>query len=398
VPVSFDGLESAASAAMSEEAFAYVAGGAGLERTMAANRRAFERRRVVPRMLIDVAARDQGVELFTRRLESPFLLAPVGVLELAHEDADLAVARAASATGVPMVFSNQASVSMEDCAAEMSASPRWFQLYWSTSDELVASLVQRAEACGCEAIVVTLDTTQLGWRPRDLDLAHLPFVTGMGIAQYTSDPVFAQLVESSGGGGSAPTERVTAAALRSLVRLNRRHPGSFVGNLRSGLPRRVVRTFLDVYSRPSLSWDDLPTLRALTGLPILLKGILHPDDARRAAATGVDGVVVSNHGGRQVDGAIASLDALPGVVAAVEDKIPVLFDSGIRSGADAFLALALGARAVLVGRPYVYALAVGGSAGVAELIRNYQAELDLTMALTGCGTLADVAAATLERR
>ena len=394
VPTSFRELEARAQAAMTPRAFAYVAGGAGLEETMAANRLAFERRRIVPRMLRDVSARDLAVELFGRRLETPFLLAPIGVLELAHGDADLAVARAAAETGVPMIFSNQASVSMEECAGAMGASPRWFQLYWSTSDELVASFVRRAEGCGCEAIVVTLDTTQLGWRPRDLDLGYLPFAAGRGIAQYTSDPVFHNLVYP----GAAADESggpVTLAALRSLVRLNRRHLGAFLDNMRSGLPRRTVRTFLDVYSRPSLSWDDLPTLQGLTRLPILLKGILHPDDARRAVDAGVAGIVVSNHGGRQVDGSIASLDALPGVVAAVGGRVPVLLDSGIRSGADAFKAINLGAAAVLVGRPYVYGLALAGTAGVLEVLRNLEAELDLTMALTGCRSPADIRDATL---
>jgi isopentenyl diphosphate isomerase/L-lactate dehydrogenase-like FMN-dependent dehydrogenase len=283
---------------------------------------------------------------------------------------------------------------MEDCAAAMGDSPRWFQLYWSTSDELVGSFVSRAEACGCDAIAVTLDTTQLGWRTRDLDLAYLPFLEGKGLAQYTSDPVFARLADDEGP-VAAPAGRVTPAAIRTLVRLNRRHPGPLAGNLRSGMPRRKVRTFMNVYSRPSLSWADLPTLRALTRLPILLKGILHPDDARRAVDEGIDGIVVSNHGGRQVDNAIGSLDALPGIVAAVDGRIPVLLDSGVRSGADAFLALAMGARAVLLGRPYVYALALGGSAGVAELIRNVYAELDLTAALAGCTTLAEAADATI---
>ena len=253
--------------------------------------------------------------------------------------------------------------------------------------------MRRAEGCGCEAIVVTMDTTQLGWRPRDLDLAYLPFVAGRGIAQYTSDPVFRNLVYS---GPSEETDGpVTLAALRSLVRLNRRHPGPFLENLRSGVPRRTVRTFLDVYSRPSLSWDDLPSLQGLTRLPIVLKGILHPDDARRAVDAGVAGIVVSNHGGRQVDGSIASLDALPDVAAAVDGRISILLDSGIRSGADAFKALNLGATAVLVGRPYVYALALAGTVGVVELLRNLEAELDLTMALTGCRSAADVRDATL---
>jgi isopentenyl diphosphate isomerase/L-lactate dehydrogenase-like FMN-dependent dehydrogenase len=374
---------------MAPRAYAYVAGGAGREGTIDANRTAFDRLRIVPRTLRDVSVRDASVELFGRRLDSPFLLAPIGVLELAHRDADLAVARAAAAEGVPMIFSNQASVEMERCAAAMGDGPRWFQLYWSTSDELVSSLVQRAESCGCEAIVATLDTTLFGWRPRDLDLAFLPFALGQGIAQYTSDPVFTRLAEER---AREPQETgpITPAAIRSLVELSRRYPGSLLANLRSPLPRAAVRLFLQIYSRPSLTWNDLATLRGLTSLPILLKGILDRRDARLAVEHGVDGLVVSNHGGRQVDGAAASIDALPGVVEAVGDSVPVLLDSGIRGGADAFKALALGARAVLLGRPYVYGLAIAGERGVGEVIRNMRAELDLTMGLAGCPSVAAI--------
>ena len=393
VPVSFAELESAARRRMTREAYAYVAGGAGLEGTIDATRAAFDRRRIGPRMMRDVSERDLSVELFGRRLPTPFLLAPIGVLELVHREADVAVARAAAAEGVPMIFSNQASRSMEDCAAAMGDAPRWFQLYWSTNDELAASLVARAEACGSEAIVVTLDTTLFGWRCRDLDLAFLPFALGKGIAQYTSDPVFTAslkpaVLEREG--------RPTVKAIRSLVQTTRAYPGGFVGNLRSGLPIAAVREFLATYSRPSLTWDDLPWLRERTRMPILLKGLLHPDDARLAVEHGVDGIVVSTHGGRQVDGAIGSLDALPGVVAAVGGRIPVLLDSGVRGGADTFKALALGAAAVLLGRPYVYGLALAGEQGVREVIRNFTADLDLTMGLSGYRSLAELAPECLE--
>ncbi|MBA2358627.1 MAG: alpha-hydroxy-acid oxidizing protein [Actinobacteria bacterium] len=381
-------LERAARRALSREGFAYLAGGAGRESTIDANRQAFERRRIVPRVLRDVSARDTSVELFGRRLASPFLLAPIGVLELAHRAADLAVARAAAAEGVPMVFSNQASYPMERCAAELGDGVRWFQLYWSTSNALVESLVRRAEACGCSAIVLTLDTTMLGWRSRDLELGYLPFLLGKGIAQYTSDPVFRSLLD----GMPPETERpaVNPATLRALVRLTRAYPGRFRDNLRSPLPRAAVRRFVEIYSRPSLTWDDLSFLRDLTTLPVLLKGVLHPDDAREALARGVDGIVVSNHGGRQVDGAVATLDALPSIVAAVAGRVPVLLDSGVRGGADAFKALALGARAVLLGRPYAYGLAIAGEAGVREVLRNFKADFDLTMGLAGCASVADI--------
>jgi lactate 2-monooxygenase len=394
VPVDPARLEEAASKRMSPEAFAYIAGGAGLEETMRVNRDAFDRLRIVPRVLRDVSTRDTSVELFGRRLPGPFLLAPIGVLEMAHREADLAVARAAAAKGVPMIFSNQASVPMERCAESMGTGPRWFQLYWSTSNELVESLVGRAEACGCAAIVVTLDTTLLGWRTRDLDLAYLPFLRGKGIAQYTSDPVFRRLVAQADEG---PTNRPrpTLAGLSALFQLTRAYPGSFLANIRSRRPRTAVRQFLEIYSRPSLTWEDLPFLRERTKLPILLKGVLHPEDARRAVDGGVDGLVVSNHGGRQIDGEIATVDALPAIVEAVDRQVPILLDSGVRGGADAFKAVALGASAVLIGRPYAYGLAIAGERGVRDVLQNFLADFDLTMGLAGCASIDEISAESL---
>jgi isopentenyl diphosphate isomerase/L-lactate dehydrogenase-like FMN-dependent dehydrogenase len=392
IPVAWARLERAARRAMSRAAYAYVAGAAGLEETMAANREGFGRWRIVPRVLRDVSARDPGIELFGRRLPAPLLLCPVGVLEMAHPEADVAVARAAAAEGVPLIISNQASRPMEEIAAAMGDAPRWFQLYWSTEDPVVESLVARAEACGCEAIVVTLDTTMLGWRPRDLDLAWLPFAHGLGIAQYKSDPAFGDAVgrRIASPPGERPVPRPTLAALRTLIDITRAHPGGFLANLRSPRPRATVETFLDTYSRPSLTWADLAFVRSRTRLPILLKGVLHPDDAVRALAEGADGIVVSNHGGRQVDGAIAAIDALPAVAEAVAGRAPVLLDSGVRSGADAFKALALGASAVCIGRPYVYGLALGGSDGVRDVIANLVAELDLTMGLSGLASVSEI--------
>jgi isopentenyl diphosphate isomerase/L-lactate dehydrogenase-like FMN-dependent dehydrogenase len=329
------------------------------------------------------------VELFGRRFPSPFMLAPVGVLEMVDRDADLAVARAARRHGVPMILSNQASKPMEAVTRELGESPRWFQLYWSTSNDLVESLVQRAEASGCEAIVVTLDTTLLGWRTRDLDLGYLPFLRGKGIAQYTSDKVFRRLLKDQPS-QEAPQPKPTLQAIRTLIQLTRAYPGSFLANLRSGEGRAAVQTFTEIYSRPSLTWDDLPFLRERTKLPILLKGVVHPDDARNAVDAGMNGLVVSNHGGRQIDGQIATLDALPGVVEAVGDQIPVLLDSGVRGGADIFKALALGARAVLIGRPYAYGLAIAGEDGVREVIENFMADFDLTMGLAGCRSVGEI--------
>ena len=346
VPVSFQRLQQAARGAMSPEGHAYVDGGAGTEETMRANRAAFEKWRVVPRVLRDVSARDTTVDVLATHLPSPFVLCPIGVLELAHRDADVAVARAAAGEGVPFVFSNQASRPMEETARAMGDAPRWFQLYWSTSDELVASLVSRAERCGCSAIVLTLDTTMLGWRIRDLDLAYLPFLRGKGIAQYTSDPVFVEALQETLRQEASPGGRVTLAAVRTLLAQASSYPGARLANVRSGLARAAVRRFVETYSRPSLSWDDLAFLRERTRLPILLKGVLHPADALAAIEHGMDGLVVSNHGGRQVDGAIATMDALPAIVEAVAGRVPVILDSGVRSGADIFRALALGASAV----------------------------------------------------
>jgi lactate 2-monooxygenase len=396
VPLDARRLSQAARRAMTRDAYAYVRAGAGNERTMFANRQAFDRWRIVPRMLRDVSERDTSVELFGRRLSSPFLLAPIGVLELAHRDADVAVARAARQTDTPMIFSNQASRPMEEVAQVLGDSPRWFQLYWSKSDELVESFAWRAERCGCEAIVVTLDTTILGWRSRDLERGYLPFLRGKGIAQYTSDPVFRQLLDEPAA--KSPPEqqpKPNLHALRVLIDLTRAYPDGFLRTLRSGHGRAAVQRFVDIYSRPSLTWERLAFLRERTRLPILLKGILHPEDAAQAIDAGVDGIVVSNHGGRQVDGAIATLEALPAVVDAVGGRIPVLLDSGIRGGADAFKALALGASAVLIGRPYVYGLAIAGETGVREVIANFAADFELTMGLAGRRAVAEIDSSAL---
>ena len=398
-PASWDALEARARRSMSRAAFAYIAGGAGRERTVAANGAGFDEWQLVPRVLRDVSKRTLDTTLFGRPLPAPILVGPVGVSAMAHPLGDLGAAQACGDLGIPMVFSNQASVAMEDCAAVMGDAPRWFQLYWSTRDELVESFLDRAAACRCEAIVVTLDTTMLGWRPRDLDLASLPFARGQGLAQYLTDPVFMQLArELATNSPPADTARPTVAALRTLLDISRTHPGRTLDNLRSPVPRAAVQLFLDSYSRPSITWADLPWLRERTALPIVLKGILHPDDARRALDAGVDGIVVSTHGGRQVDGSIGAAQALPEVAAAVDGRMPVLVDSGVRTGADVLKALALGAAAVLVGRPWVYGLAVGGADGVRDVLRNLIADLDLTLGLTGCTSISEARETPLVRR
>jgi len=390
IPIDFHRLESAAQRVMSPQAFAYIAGGAGAENTVAGNRIGFEKFRIVPRMLRDVGERDTSIELFGDRLPSPFLLSPIGVLELVHKQADVAVARAASTLGLPFIFSNQASVPMEVCALAMGDTPRWFQLYWSKSNDLVKSFIARAEKCGCKAIVITLDTTLLGWRTRDLDLGYLPFLEGKGIAQYTSDPFFQKMMDEADD--DLPVKRqITLQSLQGLIQMVSKYPGKgFFKKLRSKRPIKAVRKFISSYSNPRTTWEDLAVVRKVTKLPILLKGILHPDDATKAIACGMNGIIVSNHGGRQVDGAVSAIEVLPSIVKAVGDRVPIILDSGVRGGADAFKAIALGAKAVCIGRPYVYGLALAGERGVYTVLRNYMADFELTMALAGCKNIGEI--------
>jgi lactate 2-monooxygenase len=394
IPLDPQTLEQRVRRRLPREVFAFLSSGAGLDRTLHANRAALDRWFIVPRVLRDVTRRDLGVELFGRRLPTPFLLAPIGILDLAHRDAELGTGRAAAAEGVPMIVCAGSSKPLEECAAAIGDAPWWFQLYWNHPQQ-VESFVRRAEAAGCSAIVATVDMPVYPWRTRDLALGYSPYLRGKGMGHYTSDPFFLGALQEAPPDGDSPRQRVNAASVRTLVDLARTYPGSFWKNLRSPEPRAAVRRIGEVYSQLYLRWEDVPALRKLTKLPIVLKGILHPDDARWAIDEGMDGIVVSNHGGRSLDGAPPSIDMLPGVVEAANGRVPVLFDSGIRSGVDAFRALALGASSVLIGRTYVYALALGGEAGVRELIRNYAAELDVTMALAGCTSIPEIAAATV---
>jgi isopentenyl diphosphate isomerase/L-lactate dehydrogenase-like FMN-dependent dehydrogenase len=355
-PVTPQEWETRAAKVLEPGPFDYIAGGAGSEGTMRANLEAFERRRLRPRMLTGNSERDISVEVLGTSSPAPFLLAPIGVLSIAHAEGELAVARAAAATDVPIVLSSAASHSIEAVAEAMGEAQRWFQLYWANDRDVVVSLVERAEAAGYGAIVVTLDTLILGWRPRDLRRAYLPFVTGEGCAQFFSDPVFRSRLERP------PEDDMLAAAVAMLA------------------------TFPNL----GLTWDDLAWLRDRTKLPLLVKGVLTGEDAQRARECGVDGIVVSNHGGRQVDGAVAALDALVEVRAAVGREAVVLMDGGIRRGADVLKALALGADAVLLGRPYAYGLAVGGQEGVETVIGHLMAETDLTLALLGGTRAADL--------
>jgi isopentenyl diphosphate isomerase/L-lactate dehydrogenase-like FMN-dependent dehydrogenase len=348
-------LEELARERFDPEPFGYVAGSAGTESTARANRAAFDRWRIVPRFLRDVSGRDLSRDVLGTRFPAPVGLAPVGVQGIVHPEAELAVARAVADLGLPMVLSTVSSYTLEQVAAE-SDGPKWFQLYWPRDRQVAASLIARARAAGYAALVVTLDTFILAWRPRDLSRGYLPFLHRMGLANYEADPAFLAGLESS------PDDDPGGSVLR----------------------------WMSMFGDPAKTWEDLVWLREQWEGPILLKGVLHPDDARRAADAGVDGVIVSNHGGRQIDGEIASLEALPDIVEAVGDHMTVLFDSGIRTGSDVIKALALGARAVLVGRPYVYGLGLGGEDGVRHVLRSLLAELDLSMALSGCAALDDL--------
>lgn len=342
-------------------------------------------------MLRDTSERDLSVELLGQRLPAPVLIAPIGAAGLITRDADIDVGAASAERNLPYILSSQGSSPMEATAAAMGTSPRWFQLYWSKDEALVDSFIARAEAIDAGALVVTLDTTTLGWRPWDLDLGSLPFTRGVGIAQYTSDPRFAELVADR-----VATEEdddpvtVTPQAVRTMLEMARHHPGRLIDNLRAPETRAAVQTFLDTFSNPALNWEHLATLRDRTRLPIVLKGVLHPDDARRAFDAGVDAVMVSNHGGRQVDGSIGSLDALVRVREAVGSEPTVLLDSGIRSGADVIKAMASGADAVTLGRPHLYGLAIAGRRGVGEVLDNLLAEIDLTMSLSGVSSWDEV--------
>lgn len=366
LPVAFEDWEARAKAALPDEAYWYIAGGAGGGDTMRANREAFHRHFIRPRMARDVSGRDIGISLFGARYPAPFLLAPIGVQGIMHADGELATARAAASTGVPFILSNVSSFTIEQVAAAASSAaaasipagdaPRWFQLYPGKNQEIIKSALARAESAGYSAIVVTLDTAMLGWREPDLRTGYLPFLQAKGCANYFSDPTFRALL-------AKPPEED---------------------------PRSAVLLMLSLFTNPRLTWDDIEWLKQTTKLPLLLKGILTGDDAKTAIDRGVDGIIVSNHGGRQVDGAIASLDALPDVCDAVKDRVPVLLDSGVRRGPDVLKAIALGATAVLIGRPFAYGLASDGEAGVRHVIRTLMADVDITLALSGRNSVEDL--------
>jgi isopentenyl diphosphate isomerase/L-lactate dehydrogenase-like FMN-dependent dehydrogenase len=361
LPFAYEDWERRACAEMHPFAYAYVAHGSGGEDTMRANREALYRHRIWPRVALDVGDRDLSTTVLGTRSPAPFFLAPVGVQGIIHPQGERATARAAAAMGVPFTLSTVSSVTLEEVASIMGAAPRWFQLYAGRSHEVISSMIRRAEAAGYSALVLTLDTTMLGWREADLTNAFLPFLNGDGIANYLSDPAFlARLAKP-------PNED----------------------------PQAAIAEWLRIFVNPSFGWNDVDRIRGITKLPFVLKGIMHPADAELAIQHGADGIIVSNHGGRQVDGAVGAADALPVIADAVRGRVPVLMDSGIRRGADVLKAIALGASAVMIGRPYAFGLAVAGEAGVRQVIRNLQADTDLEMGLSGLRSVREISPSLL---
>jgi len=355
LPTSFEELETRASEVLNVEAFGYIAGSAGSEITAANNKSAFNHYQIIPRMMGDVSQRNIAIELFGMPLPTPVLLAPVGVLSIAHPEAEVAVARAAKNLRVPQIVSTVSSKTIEEIGNAHGDHPHWFQLYWGRNNDFTRSIISRAEKAGYSAIVVTLDTRLFAWRERDIKNAYLPFLYNEGLANYLTDPVFLAEV------GDPSKDKM-----------------------------QTMMHFANCFSNPSSTWEDLSVIRECTKLPVIVKGIQHADDAKRAIDNGADGIVVSNHGGRQLDGAIGAIDTLAGIADEVGSKTTVLFDSGIRRGADVFKAMALGAKAVLLGRPYAYGLALGGEQGVTEVVANLLADIDLTLGLAGCTSWKEV--------
>jgi L-lactate dehydrogenase (cytochrome) len=356
LPVITEEWERLAREKLEDGPYYYIAGGAGSEKTMQANLKAFTDRQMIPRMLRNVDQRDLSVKLFGQTYPFPVLQAPIGVQSIIHEEGEIGSAKASAEMGVPYIASSASTVPMEKIAEAMGDAPRWFQLYWSRDPEIAASFLKRAEGSGYSAIVVTLDTPMMAWREYDLKNVYLPFLAGEGVGNYFTDPAFQAKLD-------APPQEDPQGAIMHWTR---------------------------IFGNTGLTWEDLDFLREHTKLPIILKGIMHADDAKLALEKSVDGIIVSNHGGRQVDGAAGALEVLPEVVEAVGDRVPVLMDSGIRRGSDIMKAMALGAKAVLVGRPLMYGLAVAGQQGVKEVLQNMLADLDITMGLTGQSKISEL--------
>src|SRR5690625_1941828 len=349
LPVIYEEWEELARKKLEDGPFYYIAGGAGGEQTMSANLKAFADQKIIPQMLRNVEERDLSVSLFGKTYPSPILQAPIGVQSIIHPDGEVASALASAELGVPYIASSASTTPMEKIAEKMGDAEKWFQLYWSKDPDVTASFLKRAEATGYSAIVVTLDTPMMAWREHDLKNVYLPFLAGEGVGNYFTDPAFCAKLEKS------PQED----------------------------PEAAIMHWTQVFGNPGLSWEDVEFIKKHTSLPIILKGIMHPEDAKKALEYDVDGIIVSNHGGRQVDGSLSALDALSHISDIIQDKIPLLMDTGIRRGSDIIKAMALGAKGVLIGRPYAYGLAVAGESGVKTVLQHLLADLDLTLGLSG---------------
>lgn len=358
LPIGFEQLEKQAETILDPHGFGYIQSGAGNEETLRKNEQAFEKHSLVPRFLTDVSHVDTSIQLLNRIIPFPVVCAPIGMQQLAHADGEIASSRAAAQLNIPFIQSTVSSYSIEDISAATKQSPKWFQLYWSSNEDVSYSMVERAEKAGYEAIVVTVDTVQMGWREVDLRNQFSPLKLGIGKANYEQDPVF----------------------MASLPKSDR---------------KTIVDHIIKNINHPHLHWEHLKKLKERTSLPILLKGILHSEDAKLALELGIDGIIVSNHGGRQLDGVISSIEALPHIVEEINGRIPVLFDSGIRRGTDIIKALCLGATAVSIGRPYIYALAVDGERGVYSYLNDLMEEFTTSMKLAGASTIEELRSITI---
>lgn len=359
-PICFEDLEEAVAEKLPAGPYGYIRSGAGGEQSLRNNRKAFTKYSIIPRFLTDVSEPDTSIELFGKKHPTPFLFAPVGMNQMAHEQGELAVVRAAEKLGMPYIQSTVSSYSLEEVADTAPAHTKWFQLYWSTNEEIAYSMAARAENAGFEAIVLTVDTVMLGWREEDVRNQFSPLKLGLARGNYMNDPIF--------------TASLKDESFESYI---------------EGVLANIFH--------PTLNWENIRELKSRLRVPLLIKGILHPEDARLAIEAGVDGIIVSNHGGRQLDGVIGSLDALPAIVKAVDHRVPVLLDGGVYRGIDALKALALGAAAVCIGRPFVYGLAYDGENGVYQVMQNLYSEFKVSMGLAGQRTVADLQTLALIR-
>jgi len=388
--VSFDEIEAKAKEKLKEYpgAFMYAGGNAGTHQTYRANRKAFERYGIIPRMLVDAGLRDLSVNLFGKTYHAPILIAPIGVQSLFHPDGEIASAKAAKEMGIPYILSSASTKTIEEIAAANGDGERWYQLYWPGSKDVTISILNRAKAAGFSALVVTLDTMILGWRPHDLESAFIPFGHGLGVQIGASDPVF------MGRYGKQP---ITETKFQWPYQADVQDKKILEGDEEARLGAFLGMEWLKECNTKFKSWEDLKHLRENWEGPLILKGIQSVSDAETALEYGVDGIVVSNHGGRQVDGAIPSLYALERIAKSQKIKeaqnsgrLTLLFDSGVRTGPDMFKALALGAQAILLGRPWLYGMILGGQAGAEQVIRHTLADFDNTLACSGYPKIADI--------